>query len=40
MGTVAIIFLVFAAISLWKLVVTVPQVKEFSIERFGMYVAT
>ena len=40
MGTVAIIFLVFAAITLWKLVVTVPQGKEYTIERFGKYVAT
>ncbi len=40
MGTVAIIFLVFAAITLWKLVVTVPQGKEYTIERFGKYVTT
>ncbi|MGH8516844.1 MAG: SPFH domain-containing protein [Panacagrimonas sp.] len=40
MGTVAIIFLVFAAITLWKLVVTVPQGKEYTIERFGKYVDT
>ena len=40
MGTVAIIFLVFAAVTLWKLVVTVPQGKEYTIERFGKYVAT
>lgn len=40
MGTVAIIFLIFAAITLWKLVVTVPQGKEYTIERFGKYVAT
>jgi regulator of protease activity HflC (stomatin/prohibitin superfamily) len=40
MGTVAIIFLIFAAITLWKLVVTVPQGKEYTIERFGKYVTT
>jgi regulator of protease activity HflC (stomatin/prohibitin superfamily) len=39
-GTVAIVFLIFAAITLWKLVVTVPQGKEYTIERFGKYVAT
>jgi regulator of protease activity HflC (stomatin/prohibitin superfamily) len=40
MGTVALIFLVFAAVTLWKLVVTVPQGKEYTIERFGKYVTT
>lgn len=40
MGTVAIVFLIFAAVTLWKLVVTVPQGKEYTIERFGKYVAT
>jgi len=40
MGTVAIVFLVFAAITLWKLVVTVPQGKEYTVERFGKYVTT
>lgn len=40
MGTVAIVFLIFAAVTLWKLVVTVPQGREYTIERFGKYVTT
>lgn len=40
MGTVAIIFLVLAAVTLWKMVVTVPQGREYTIERFGKYVTT
>src|SRR3546814_15857942 len=40
MGVIAIIFVVFALITLWKGVVTVPQGREYTIERFGKYVAT
>jgi regulator of protease activity HflC (stomatin/prohibitin superfamily) len=40
MAVIAIIFVVFAVITLWKGVVTVPQGREYTIERFGKYVAT
>jgi len=40
MSVVAIIFVVFALVTLWKGVVTVPQGREYTIERFGKYVTT
>jgi regulator of protease activity HflC (stomatin/prohibitin superfamily) len=40
MGTVAILIVVFALVTLWKGVVIVPQGKEFTVERFGKYRAT
>ncbi|TXH05557.1 MAG: SPFH/Band 7/PHB domain protein [Nevskiaceae bacterium] len=40
MGPVFIVFVVFAIVTLWKGIVTVPQGKEYTIERFGKYRAT
>ena len=40
MSAVTIIFVVFALVTLWKGVVTVPQGMEYTIERFGRYRAT
>ena len=37
MGMVAIIFVVAAVITLWKMAVRVPQGMEYTIERFGKY---
>ncbi len=40
MSIFAAVFLVFALVTLWKGIVTVPQGKEYTIERFGKYRAT
>ena len=40
MELLPLIFVAFAVITLWKGVVTVPQGKEYTIERFGKYRAT
>ncbi|HET8881446.1 MAG TPA: SPFH domain-containing protein [Solimonas sp.] len=40
MGVISIIFVVFALVTLWKGVVTVPQGREYTVERFGKYRAT
>ncbi|MGH8445332.1 MAG: SPFH domain-containing protein, partial [Solimonas sp.] len=40
MSVIAIIFVVFALVTLWKGVVTVPQGREYTVERFGKYRAT
>ncbi len=40
MSYVAILIVVFAIVTLWKGVVTVPQGKEYTIERFGKYRTT
>lgn len=37
MSYLAIIFVAFALITLWKGIVTVPQGKEYTVERFGKY---
>jgi regulator of protease activity HflC (stomatin/prohibitin superfamily) len=39
-STISIIFLIFAIVTLWKAAVTVPQGKEYTVERFGKYVST
>ena len=39
-GPIFIIFVVFAIVTLWKGIVTVPQGREYTIERFGKYRAT
>ncbi len=40
MSVLAIIFVIFALVTAWKGVVTVPQGAEYTIERFGKYRAT
>ncbi|HEY0975442.1 MAG TPA: SPFH domain-containing protein [Solimonas sp.] len=40
MSILAVIFVVFALVTAWKGVVTVPQGAEYTIERFGKYRAT
>ncbi len=40
MGVISILFVVFALVTLWKGVVTVPQGREYTVERFGKYRAT
>ncbi|MDD3765033.1 MAG: SPFH/Band 7/PHB domain protein [Nevskiales bacterium] len=40
MSAVVAVFVVFALVTLWKGVVTVPQGMEYTIERFGKYRAT
>src|SRR6218665_3717711 len=40
MGILAVIFLLFAVVTAWKGVVTVPQGAEYTVERFGKYRAT
>ncbi len=40
MSVIPIIFVVFVLVTLWKGVVTVPQGREYTIERFGKYRAT
>jgi regulator of protease activity HflC (stomatin/prohibitin superfamily) len=40
MGYVALALIVFAVVTLWKGVVVVPQGREYTVERFGRYVAT
>nr|WP_245586215.1 SPFH domain-containing protein [Solimonas soli] len=40
MGVIAIIFVVFVLVTLWRGVVTVPQGCEYTIEPFGKYVTT
>jgi len=40
MSIFAIVVLVFALVTLWKGIVTVPQGKEYTVERFGKYRAT
>ncbi|MGQ0528307.1 MAG: SPFH domain-containing protein [Panacagrimonas sp.] len=40
MDILALVFLAFAIVTLWKGVVTVPQGMEYTVERFGKYRAT
>lgn len=40
MSYLAIVFVIFALVTLWKGVVTVPQGMEYTIERFGKYRGT
>lgn len=40
MSIFAIVVLVFALVTLWKGIVTVPQGREYTVERFGKYRAT
>jgi regulator of protease activity HflC (stomatin/prohibitin superfamily) len=40
MGILAVVFVVFALVTAWKGVVTVPQGAEYTVERFGKYRAT
>ena len=40
MGYVALALIIFAVVTLWKGVVVVPQGREYTVERFGRYVAT
>jgi regulator of protease activity HflC (stomatin/prohibitin superfamily) len=40
MGYVALALIMFAVVTLWKGVIVVPQGREYTVERFGRYVAT